>query len=82
MPNDANDLLLQAYLTGRKQLSNKHPYALKFINSLGVLHTKHKQYQEAKLFFLEALDGRKNKLGNDHPVTLETRNDLAMMYKE
>lgn len=32
--------------------------------------------------FNETLKGKKRKLGNDHPGTLESKNDLAVLYKE
>ena len=34
------------------------------------------------VLFHEALEARKLKLGDDHPATLETKNDLAVLYKE
>ena len=36
----------------------------------------------AKRLFNEALEGRCDRLGDDHPDTLETKNDLAVLYKE
>lgn len=47
-----------------------------------MLHTKQKQYNEAELLFNEALEVRKNNLGDDYPDTLESKNDLAVLYKE
>ena len=47
-----------------------------------MLRTKQKLYDEAERLFHEALEGRKLKLGEDHPHTLETKNDLAVLYKE
>jgi tetratricopeptide (TPR) repeat protein len=44
--------------------------------------TKQKQYDEAETLFDEALKGRQRELGDDHPDTLETQNDLAVVYKE
>jgi len=79
---DANDLLVSASETGRKQLGEDHPHTLKFINSLGVLRTKQKQYEEAAGLLREALERRRLKLDDDHPDTLETKNDLAVLYKE
>jgi len=34
------------------------------------------------MLFDEALKGRQRELGDDHPDTLETKNDLALLYKE
>jgi tetratricopeptide (TPR) repeat protein len=47
-----------------------------------VLRTKQKQYEQAEKFFDEALKGRQRELGDDHPDTLESKNDLAVLYKE
>jgi len=47
-----------------------------------VLRTKQERYNEAEDLFTEALEGRRQNLGDDHPDTLETKNDLAMLYKE
>lgn len=51
------------------------------MNGLAVLHTKQKQYDEAECLFHEALEASKLKLGEDHPDTLESKNDLAILYK-
>ena len=32
--------------------------------------------------FNEVLEGRKLKVGEDHPDTLESKNDLAVLYRE
>ena len=47
-----------------------------------MLRTKQTQYKDAERLFQEALEGRILKLGEDHPETLESRNDLAILYKE
>jgi len=52
------------------------------MNGLGLLRTKQKNYNEAEHLFIEALNGRQQKLGEDHPETLESKNDLAVLYKE
>ena len=58
---------------------HKHTLARRF----GIdLHTKHNQYEQAEPFFDEALNGRQRELGDDRPDTLETKNDLAVLYKE
>ena len=38
--------------------------------------------EEAESLSNETLKGKKRKLGNDHPGTLESKNDLAVLYKE
>ena len=47
-----------------------------------MLHTKQKRYEDAERLFDKALEARKLKLGDDHPDTLESKNDLAVLYKE
>jgi len=46
------------------------------------LYTKQKHDDQAETFFDEALKGRQSESGDDHPDTLETKNDMAMLYKE
>jgi tetratricopeptide (TPR) repeat protein len=41
-----------------------------------------KNYDEAESLFNRALEGKKHKLGDDHPRTLETKNDFSVLYKE
>ncbi len=41
-----------------------------------------KRYEESERLFTEALNSRSHKLGDDHPETLESKNDLAVLYKE
>ncbi len=47
-----------------------------------MLRSKQERYDEADDLFNEALKGRKLKLGDDHPDTLESKHDLAVLYKE
>ncbi len=37
---------------------------------------------EADPLFKKALEGRRQKLDEEHPDTLESKNDLAVLYKE
>jgi tetratricopeptide (TPR) repeat protein len=50
--------------------------------ALAVLRSKQEHYDEAKDSFTKALNCRKRQLGDDHPDTLETKNDLAALHKE
>jgi len=38
-------------------------------------------YEEAEPLLVEALQGRRLKLGNNHPHTLESLNNLIELYK-
>jgi serine/threonine protein kinase len=68
---------------GNHELPGKdNPLTLQNVNSLAVLYTKQKKYEEAERLFDEVLEARKRKLGDDHPETLESKNDLALLYKE
>jgi serine/threonine protein kinase/Tfp pilus assembly protein PilF len=68
---------------GNQELPGKdNPLTLQNVNSLAVLYTKQKKYEEAERLFDEVLEARKRKLGDDHPETLESKNDLALLYKE
>ncbi len=54
----------------------------RFVNALAMLRTKQENEVEAEVFFNEALQGRQRELGPEHPETLETKNDIAVLYKE
>jgi tetratricopeptide (TPR) repeat protein len=80
---EAEALFTEGIALGDRELPGKdHPFTLRHVNGLGVLHTKQQGYEEAEILFNRALTGRKLKLGDDHPYTLETKNDLAVLYKE
>jgi tetratricopeptide (TPR) repeat protein len=44
--------------------------------------TKQKRYDETEPLFKRALEGRRQKLDEEHLATLESKNDLAVLYKE
>ena len=52
------------------------------MNARAVLETINKRYEQAEKLFDEALKGRQLELEDNHPHTLETKNDLAILYKE
>ena len=52
------------------------------MNTCAVLHTKQKQYDQAEIFFDEALEARQRKLGQDHPAYFESMHELAVLYRE
>jgi hypothetical protein len=39
------------------------------------------RHEDAEPFFLEACQGRRGKLGQNHPDTLELRNQLSQLYE-
>ncbi|MHC4440006.1 MAG: tetratricopeptide repeat protein, partial [Planctomycetota bacterium] len=60
-------------------------YNLFYIDTKAVLKTKQKHFHEAECLFERALEIRKQRLNrwaDDHPDTLKTKNDLAVLYKE
>jgi hypothetical protein len=51
------------------------------MHELAVLYKEQAQYEKAESFFLEALEGRRLKLGDTHPHTLETWKNLIKLYE-
>ena len=47
-----------------------------------MLRAEQKRYKEAEKLLTKALEGRKIKLGEDHPHTLQSMHELAILYKE
>ena len=62
-------------------VDDDHPQAPNSTNGLGVLHTKKKQYDEVELLLIQALKGRRLKLGDTHPHTKESLNNLIVLYE-
>ena len=56
-------------------------YTLRVMNTLVKLYEEQEHYQKADSLFNETLEGRLSKLGEDHPDTLETKYDLAILLK-
>jgi len=48
---------------------------------LAVLYKEQSRYDEAKRFFLDAIEGRRLKLGDTHPHTLESWHNLIDLYQ-
>jgi len=46
-----------------------------------VLHKEQARYEEAEKLLLEAVEGRCLKLGDNHPHTLESLNNLIDLYE-
>jgi len=81
---EAERLFLRA-LEIRKQDLNKwvddHPGTLKTKNNLAELYINQSDYTKAEPLLLEALKGRRLKLGDTHPHTLESWNNLIDLYE-
>jgi len=75
-------LLRKTLEISRHVLGDNHPITFDYINALGVVLRKQKQYEDAERLFDNALEGRKKILGEDHPSTLDSKNDLAVLNKE
>jgi hypothetical protein len=48
---------------------------------LGILYKEQSLYDEAEKLLLEAVNGRRLKLGDTHPHTIESMNNLITLYK-
>ncbi len=51
------------------------------MHELGVLHEEQSQYEEAENLLLKAVEGRRLKLGDTHPHTLQSINNLIDLYE-
>ena len=58
-----------------------HPAILETKNDLAVLYKEQKKYDKAEPLLVEAVEGRRLKLGDKHPHTLESWNNLIELYK-
>jgi len=50
-------------------------------NDLAVLYKEQSRYSEAEKLFIEAVEGRRLKLGDTHPHTLQSLNTLIELYQ-
>jgi hypothetical protein len=48
---------------------------------LAVLYKEQARHEEAEKLLLEAIEGRRLKLGDKHPHTLESWNNLIALYE-
>ena len=46
-----------------------------------MLYKEQERYKEAEKYLLEAVKGRRLKLGDNHPHTLESVNNLITLYE-
>ena len=51
------------------------------MNNLANVYHKQQKYTEAEQLYVECLEKQKSILGIDHPDTLKTMNNLAIVYK-
>lgn len=51
------------------------------MHELAVLYKEQGNYDQAEPLLLEALEGRRIKLGDTHPHTLESWNNLITLYE-
>ena len=80
--DEAEDFFKQGTETGNRELPGKgHPWTLRNVNGLAVLRTRQKQYEEAEPLLIEAIQGRRLKLGYTHPHTLESWKNLIDLYE-
>ena len=58
-----------------------HPETLETTTDLAMLYKEQVRYDEAEPLLLEAIQGRRLKLGDTHPRTLESLNNLIDLYE-
>jgi len=51
------------------------------MNDLAILYKEQKRYNEAEPLLLEAIEGRKQKLGQQHPDTFDSVRNLIELYE-
>jgi hypothetical protein len=51
------------------------------MHELAVLYKEQARYEEAEKLLLEAVKGRRLKLGDTHPHTIESMNNLIDLYE-
>jgi hypothetical protein len=51
------------------------------MHELTVLYKEQERYEEAEKYFLDTIKGRRLKLGDTHPHTIETLNNLIDLYE-
>jgi hypothetical protein len=51
------------------------------MNGLAIVYKEQARYQDAEELLLEAVEGRRLKLGDTHPHTLQSINNLIALYE-
>jgi hypothetical protein len=68
-------------MRGKKhELGYKHPDALETINGLAVMY-RQGDYEKAESLFIQAVEGRRLKLGDTHSHTLDSTKNLIELYE-
>ena len=65
----------------KDEFQEKYTTTLESHNDLAVLHKEQARYEEAEPLLLEALEGRRVKVGDTHPQTLESLKNLINLYE-
>lgn len=83
--DDAIDMMEESIDIFREHMENNSsvkPAGLTAINNLGYMHKLRGNFNEARKYYLEALEGRKEYFGEENKNTLITMNNLAILEKE
>ena len=74
-------LIIRANTIWKQVLRQDHPTLALGLNNLAAVYRKAGLYpQQAEQLYQEAIERRKKILGNNHPLTCDTENDLALLY--
>ena len=65
----------------KDKVRENHPDTLESKNDLAVLYKEQARYNEAEKLLLDAVEGRRLKLGDTHPHTLESWHNLIELYE-
>lgn len=77
----AENGILQANAIWKKVLPDDNPNIALGLNNLAAVYRKGRmKTANALLLYREALDRRKKVLGESHPLTADTENDMALLY--
>jgi serine/threonine protein kinase/tetratricopeptide (TPR) repeat protein len=77
----AEELYSRLSVICRDTLGEDHLCTLAWIHKLGVFLQEHHRYEEAEPILLKAVEGRRLKLGDTHPHTIESWNNLIDLYE-
>lgn len=77
----AETLIKQANGIWKKIFKDDNPSIALGLNNLAAIYRKGQmKLKEAELLYLQAIERRKKQLGENHPLTADTENDLALLY--
>ena len=65
----------------RAKVGDNDHFTLCTMSNLGIAYTNQSKYSDAEALFKQCLAKRKLVLGESHPSTLKTMNNLANTYK-